>query len=341
MSGYHDRFRQSIDFDPDRLAARLGGGDVSIQRISGGQSNPTYFVDHGGRRMVLRKPPAGNTLPSAHAVDREHRIMAAVGAAGFPVPEMILLEEDPEPIGTPFYLMERLDGRVFHDSALPDLSIAERTVAFRDTARTLAQLHSLDWHAEGLEGFGRPGGYFDRQIARWTRQWGLSKTRDDENIEMLCTWLADNVPADDRTTIVHGDYRIGNIMFAPDAPRIIGVLDWELSTLGHPLADVAHIGTFWDFDPHELGGIAGLDHAALGLPSRDAFIGEYLQAGGCDTPITPFHRAFALFRYAVIFEGIAARYKSGNAAGDNAMSVGALSAACAAKAINALSSDST
>jgi len=340
MSTYQDKFGQAIDFNPERLSARLGGGTVEIQRISGGQSNPTYFIEHGGRRMVLRKQPAGNTLPSAHAVDREHRVMAAVGSTGFPVPEMILLEEDPGPIGTSFYLMERLDGRVFPDSALPEMSAEDRGAAYRDMARTLARLHALDWEEIGLTGFGRPGGYFARQVARWTKQWHLSKTRDDDNIDQLCTWLADNVPADDRTTIVHGDYRIGNLMFAPDAPRIVGVLDWELSTLGHPLADLAHLGTFWDFEPDQLGGIAGLDLAALGLPTRDAFTEEYVAAGGCDAPLSTFHRAFALFRFAIIFEGIAARHQSGNAAGEDAEAVGGLAASCAAKAIDALSRDS-
>lgn len=339
MSRYRDMAGQMIDFDPARLAARMGGGVIRVCRIAGGQSNPTYFVDHGGRRMVLRKPPSGHTLPSAHAVDREYRIMAALGPTGFPVPAMILLEEDPEPIGTPFYLMERLGGRVFHDSALPELPPDDRREAWRAAARTLARLHATDWKAIGLQGFGRPGGYFARQITRWTKQWRLSQTRDDQNIERLCTWLAANIPADERTTIVHGDFRIGNIMFAPDSPSIVGVLDWELSTLGHPLADLAHLATFWDFGPAELGGIAGLDHAAMGLPTRDAFIDDYLAAGGCEAPVTPFHRAFALFRYAVIFEGIAARHRSGLAAGEDAARVGALSATCATRAIDILSRD--
>lgn len=339
MSALRDINGLAIDFDPERLATRLGGGPIEVERISGGQSNPTYFVDHAGRRMVLRKPPAGATLPSAHAVDREYRVMAAIGAVGFPVPEMILLEEDPDPIGTPFYLMERLDGRVFHDSALPDLSVAERGEAYLTIARAMARLHALDWKTLGLEGFGRPGGYFERQVRRWTKQWRLSRTREDENVETLCVWLAENAPVDDRTTIVHGDFRIGNIMFAADAPRIVGVLDWELSTLGHPLADLAHFCTVYALTPDELGCVGGLDLAALGLPSRDAFLDAYRRAGGCDAPLAPFHEAFALFRFAVIFEGIAARHRSGIAAGEDAKAVGALSAVCAQKAIDALSRD--
>jgi aminoglycoside phosphotransferase (APT) family kinase protein len=339
MSRYRDKVGHTIDFDPQRLAARLGGGEIAVCRIAGGQSNPTYFVEHRGRRMVLRKPPSGDTLPSAHAVDREYRIMAALRPTGFPVPEMILLEQDPEPIGTPFYLMERLEGRVFHDSALPGLSAADRRAMWRTTARTLARLHTTDWQAIGLGDFGRTGGYFARQVARWTRQWQLSQTREDANIEALSAWLAANIPPDEHTSIVHGDFRIGNIMFAPDTAEIAGVLDWELSTLGHPLADVAHLGTFWDFAPDELGGIAGLDHAAMGLPEREAFFDDYQAAGGFEAPVTAFHRAFALFRFAVIFEGIAARHRSGIAASPDAMRVGRLSAACAARAIDILSRD--
>jgi aminoglycoside phosphotransferase (APT) family kinase protein len=255
------------------------------------------------------------------------------------VPAMILLERDPGPIGTPFYLMERLEGRVFHDSALPGLAPADRRAVWRTTARTLARLHAADWRSIGLGDFGRAGGYFSRQVARWTKQWHLSRTREDHNIEALSAWLAGNIPPDERTTIVHGDFRIGNIMFAPDTPEIAGVLDWELSTLGHPLADLAHLGTFWDFAPDELGGIAGLDHRALGLPERQAFFDDYQAAGGCEAPVTAFHRAFALFRFAVIFEGIAARHRSGIAASPDAMRVGGLSAACAARAIDLLSRD--
>ncbi len=325
-----------IDFDPGKLAERLGGGDIEVRRIPGGQSNPTYFVDHGGRQLVLRKPPSGNTLPSAHAVDREYRIMAALAETDVPVPRMVLMENDPEPIGTSFYLMERLAGRVMHDSSLPELQPADRAPLFDEAATVLAHLHAVDWRAVGLDGFGRPGGYFSRQVSRWTKQWQLSKTREDSNIDALCSWLSDNIPPDEQTSIVHGDFRLGNMMIALGEPRIVGLLDWELSTLGHPLADLAHFCTCWDFEPDQLGGIQGLDLPSRGLPSRERFVDAYVEAGGCNQPLLPFHRAFALFRFAVIFEGIAARHKSGNAAAEDAEAVGGLSAISAQKAVDAL-----
>ncbi|SDX28159.1 Predicted kinase, aminoglycoside phosphotransferase (APT) family [Albimonas donghaensis] len=331
-SGPEGLIEGPVDFDPARLSAYLGGGEVRIRRISGGQSNPTYFVDHGGRALVLRKKPNGDLLPSAHQVDREYRVMAALDGSGVPAPRMIALVEDPEVIGAAFYLMERLDGRVEHDSALPGWSAAERAEGYADLARVLARLHGVDWAAAGLEGFGRPENYFARQIARWTRNWNTARTREDANIEALSTWLAANVPADDAPTIVHGDYRIGNVIWAKDAPRVLGVLDWELSTLGQPLADLAHAACFWEFEPGQLGGVQGLDLDRLGIPDLAGFARTYAAAGGSDTALSPFHRAFALFRFAVIFEGIAARHQAGSAAGEDAAAVGALSAPAAAKA---------
>lgn len=341
MSGFRDPAGRPIDFDPARLARRLGVDAVSVTRIAGGQSNPTYFVEAGGRRYVLRKKPAGVTLPSAHAIEREYRVLAALADTDVPVPRVTLLEEDPETIGAAFYLMERLDGRVFSDCALPELAREDRALAFRALAQGLARLHRVDWRAIGLDGFGRPENYFARQVARWSKQWGLSRTREDANIDMLASWLAENLPEDVPPTIVHGDYRVGNVMFAPDAPRLVGVLDWELSTIGQPLADLAHVACGWRFAPDQLGGVAGLDLAARGLPDFEAFHDEYRRASGCDAPIGPFHHAFALFRYAVIFEGIAARHRDGSAAGDNAAAVGALSAVCAEQAVALLSTDKT
>lgn len=335
MSGRRDRNGRPIDFDPERLAARLGGGPVEVVRVAGGQSNPTYLVAHGGRDMVLRKPPSGNTLPSAHAVDREYRVMSALADTGVPVPRTILLETDPDVIGTPFYLMERLEGRVLHDSALPGLSPADRRAVWRETAATLARLHRVDWRAAGLEGFGREGGYLARQVRRWTRQWELSRTREDETVDRLAALLARAVPDDGQTSVVHGDFRIGNLMLAPSAPRVVGVLDWELSTLGDPLADLAHLLTAFDLAPDQLGGVKGLDPLP-GLPGREETIADYAAAGGDPSGLSAFHRAFALFRLCVIFEGIAARAKAGLAAGEDAGRVGALAAACAEMAAEAI-----
>lgn len=330
---------QNIDFEPLRLARRLGSDEIQIERISGGQSNPTYFVSCDGETMVLRKPPLGSKLPSAHAIDREYRVMEALSGTDIPVPRMIMMEDDPGHIGTPFFLMERLNGRVYHDNALHELSTLERSAVYGDAARLLARIHAVDWKSVGLEGFGREESYFRRQVDRWSGQWRLSQTREDKEIEALCIWLSNNVPPEERTTIVHGDYRLGNLLLSPVQPCVVGVLDWELSTLGHPLADLSHFCTCWDLEPDQLGGLNGLSLKILGLPSREDFIHQYMSAGGIKSPLLPFHRAFALFRLAVIFEGIAARHRAGSAAADNASAVGKLSAICALKASEILSKD--
>lgn len=334
------------EFDPAALEAILRArlpapltGSMRIEKISGGQSNPTFFVTFDNRRLVLRKQPQGHTLPTAHAVDREFRIMSALGGRNVPVPRMILLEEDASVLGTKFYVMDRLDGRVMHQSGLPDMRAEDRSAAYSDLARVLASLHTVDWKDAGLDGFGRPEGYFERQIARWTKQWQLSKTREIPEIDQLADWLAKNQPHDERTTIVHGDYRVGNVMFHPKEPRIVGVLDWELSTLGHPFADLAHCVSMWFVKPDEYGGVLGLDLKAQGLPSREAFEEDYLRAAGLTSGLAPFHIVFGLFRFAVIFEGIAARAKSGSAASDNAATVGLLSSVLARRAAEFLSGD--
>lgn len=316
------------------LKARIPGlaGAPHLQPISGGQSNPTFFVTYGDRSLVLRKQPPGELLPSAHAVDREYRIMRALAQTPVPVPPALVLCEDKSVIGTLFYVMEKVEGRVFHDCTLPGVPPQERRAMYADMARTLAALHNVDYAAAGLSDFGRPGNYFARQIARWTRQWDLSKTREDANIARLVAWLPAHVPADDTTAIAHGDYRIGNLMFHPDRPEVVAVLDWELSTLGHPLADLAHCAMAWVSRPDEYGGIEGLDLDALGIPSRDAFVAEYQAAATHGCALTDFHMAFALFRWAVIFEGIAARARAGNAAAEGAADTGRLAVAFAKRA---------
>ncbi|MBS9721310.1 phosphotransferase family protein [Tianweitania sp. BSSL-BM11] len=325
----------------DYLKTRLPDlrGEPRLQQISGGQSNPTFFLSFPDRELVLRKQPAGELLPSAHAVDREYRIMAALADHGVPVPRMVLYEDDPALLGTKFYVMERLDGRVFHDSQLPELAKDERASAYRDLATVLARLHSVDVAAAGLSDFGKHGSYFARQIARWTKQWHLSQTREIPDIDALAAWLPQNIPADDRTTIVHGDYRVGNVMLHPTAPQIVGVLDWELATLGHPFADLAHTETLWFITPQEYGGVMGVDFADQGLPTREAFEEIYLGAVGLSEGLKPFHLAFALFRFAVIFEGIAARARDGSAASANAAEVGKLSSVLAGRAVGILSGD--
>ncbi|MFG1297813.1 phosphotransferase family protein [Xanthobacter variabilis] len=328
----------SFGFDVAALDAYLKAtipglaGTPRLTPIAGGQSNPTFFVDYDNRALVLRKQPPGELLPSAHAIDREYRIIRALAQTDVPVPPALLYCEDRAVIGTPFYVMEKVDGRVFHDCTLPGVEPEERRAMYRAMAKTLAAFHNVDVAAVGLSDFGKPGNYFSRQIGRWTRQWVLSRTRDDENIEHLTTWLPAHIPADDTTTLVHGDYRIGNLMFHPTEPRVVAVLDWELSTLGHPLADLAHCAMAWVSQPDEYGGIAGLDLKALGIPELSDFVADYAALARHGQELTDFHKAFALFRWAVIFEGIAARAKAGNANSANAADTGRLAAAFARRA---------
>jgi aminoglycoside phosphotransferase (APT) family kinase protein len=333
------------DFDAAVLEAFLGrefGGGKSarltLERVAGGQSNPTFFVTLGSRRMVMRKKPPGQLLPSAHAVDREHRVLSALGPIGFPVPQTLLYCDDSTIVGTPFYLMERLEGRVFHDASLPDVPAVERTAMYFEAADTLARLHDVSPSAVGLADFGRPQGYFERQIRRWTRQYELARWRDLKDIETLADWLPRHLPADEETRISHGDFRIGNLMFHPREPRIIAVLDWELATLGQPLADVAYSALGWLNSPEEYGGLRGLNLVKLGVPARETYAERYFASRKTPAtqPLLPFHTAFSFFRMAIIFEGIAARARAGIAAADNASEVGELSAVFARRGVECL-----
>lgn len=307
-------------------------GRLSIERIPGGQSNPTFFLTLGDRRLVLRKQPP-NALPSAHAVDREFRIMAALADSGLPVPEMLFFCDDPSVIGTPFYLMERVEGRVFGDPALPGVAPDERLAIYMAMADTLARLHGIDWAALGLADFGRHGDYFERQVARWSRQWELSKRAGSPDIDFLLDWLPRHIPSDARTTIVHGDFRIGNLMFHPHRPEVVAILDWELSTLGHPAADVAYSALGWHLHADDIMGFADRDFGALGIPPEAAYLERYAAAADAEFAVEPFHFAFSLFRLAVISEGIAARARLGTAAADNALEMGRLTARFARLAV--------
>ena len=328
-----------MDFEPNRLAQFIKGklpelkGEMQLERIGGGQSNPTFFVSFDNRQLVLRKQPASTLLPSAHAVDREFRVMQALAQTTVPVPKMVLFHAERDVVGTPFYLMERLPGRVFSECALPGMEPQERRAIYMGMAEAMAALHKVDWAAIGLSDYGRHGSYFSRQLARWTRQWEMSKTREDHHIELLIRWLGDNLPDEAETRISHGDFRLGNLMYHPTEPRVVGILDWELSTLGHPLADVAFNCMAWRTLPQEYGGIKGLDLEALGIPTEDVYLKHYLQCSGRKDSVTAFHFAFALFRMAVIFEGIASRAVSGNAASSDAAKVGGLSSAFALRAV--------
>ncbi len=329
------------EFDLDTLDAflrsRIPGlaGTPDLARISGGQSNPTFFLTYANRRMVLRKKPPGETLPSAHAVDREARVLQALATSAVPVPPVLLFHPDPDVVGTPFYVMERVEGRVYQTADLPGAPREQRHAMVMSFAETLARLHEVDWQAAGLADYGRPGNYFARQVGRWTKQWEAQRFRDIPDLTRLAQWVGANIPEDDGvTSLVHGDYRLGNVLFHPTEPRVVAVLDWELSTLGHPLSDLAYAAMTWRSAPEEYGGLLGLDLAALGMPGEDAFLARYYAARTTPAPpLTRFHMAFSQFRFAVILEGIAARARSGTAASADALAVGELSKAYAKRGV--------
>lgn len=329
----------TADFNPGDLQGFLDAtygptGHFDVQRISGGQSNPTYFVTHGTARMVLRKKPAGPILPGAHAIDREYRVLQALHPTGVPVPRPILYHDDPGLLGTPFYLMERIEGRIFTDCALPALPRNERSAIWMGLADALAALHNIDAATVGLGDFGRPGNYFERQIARWTRQWQASTSDLIPDLDRLAAWLVANLPPDDgAVSLAHGDFRLGNMIFHPTEPRVVAILDWELSTLGHPLADLGFCVMPWHSAPDEYGGLLGLDLGLLGLPTEDQVVARYGTTRPDTAPLLPFHKVFALFRFAVIFVGIADRVSIGTAAAADAAKVGHLAARFAARAV--------
>lgn len=327
----------NIDFDPVALAAilreRFGDGELALERIGGGQSNPTYFVDHGGRRMVLRKKPAGPILRGAHAVDREYRVLEALARTDVPVPRPLFFHADEAALGTPFYVMERLEGRVFHDCSLPGLPREERRGIYLGMAEAMARLHAVRPDAIGLGDYGRPGNYFERQIGRWTKQLHESPSDRIPALEAVADWLPRHVPPDDgRVSIAHGDFRLGNLLFHPEKPQVIGILDWELSTLGHPLADLGFCSMTWHTSPDEYGGILGRDLDALGIPGQCGFLDHYFAHAVPTPPLERFHLVFSLFRFAVIFVGIADRVRAGNAAAADAASVAPLAGRLAERA---------
>jgi aminoglycoside phosphotransferase (APT) family kinase protein len=327
----NDSIHPAPDFEPARLKqfldARFGNGEIELERIAGGQSNPTYYLDHHGRRMVLRKQPPGPILKGAHAVDREFRVLSALAGTGVPVPRPVIFHAEPDIVGTPFYLMERLEGRVFHNAVLPDIGPEERRAIYLAMAGALARLHAVHPDDAGLGDFGRPGNYFERQIARWSKQWEESKTKDIPAIDHLAEWLTRNLPPDDgQVAIAHGDFRLGNLLFHPTEPRVLGILDWELSTLGHPLADVGFCSMAWHTTPEEYGGIRGLDLTGLGIPSQAEFVARYCAEAPPTAPLQPFHIVFSLFRFAVIFVGIADRVRAGTAVAENAAQLAPLAA---------------
>lgn len=301
-------------------------GELRLQPLAGGQSNPTYRVDAGEHRWVLRRKPPGVLLASAHAVDREYRVMAALAGTDVPVPRVHALCEDPAVIGSTFVVMDLVEGRVFVDPSLPGLSAEERSAIYAAMARTLAAIHRVDVAAVGLSGHGKPQNYLSRQIERWTRQYRASETERLEAMERLIDWLPARLPPgldDEPGTLVHGDYRLDNLIFHPTEPRVLAVIDWELSTLGHPLADLAYHLMAWRVTPDEFRGLKGHDLAALGIPDEAAHLATYRAAGGRDSgPHWGYVMAFNMFRMAAILQGILARSLQGNAAAADARATG-------------------
>lgn len=333
----------ALDFDPDPLVvflrAELNAPDAPIifDRISGGQSNPTYKICVGNREMVLRKQPPSIVTKGAHAIDREYRVQRALESTNVPVAKPVLYHDDPALIGTPFYLMEYLDGRVFSDAQIPGVSPPERRALYLSVAETLARLHAVRPDDVGLGDFGRPGGYFERQVRRWSGQLDASGLNGIDELFTLRDKIKARIPEDDGAiSIAHGDFRIGNMMFHPTEPRVIAVLDWELSTIGHPLADLGFCCMPWHTSSDEYGGVHGLDFHALGIPSEKDFIAAYRQHLPEVGPLKPFHKAFALFRFAVIFVGIAERAQAGVAADENAANLAPLARRFALRALNIL-----
>jgi aminoglycoside phosphotransferase (APT) family kinase protein len=303
------------------LADNVAGfaGPFSVEKFAGGQSNPTYRIDTKSISYVLRRKPFGPILPSAHAVEREHQLIAALHPTGFPVARPYGLCEDVEVIGAPFYIMEMVEGRTFWDGSLPDMAPGERAAVYEAIIDTLAALHSVDYAAAGLGEYGKPGNYFERQVARWSKQYRMSQTDDMPEVEKLIEWLPRTVPAQTRTSIVHGDFRIDNMIFDAAQPRVLAVLDWELSTLGDPLADFSYFLMSWVTEPEGRSGVKGLTGPATGIPTIEAVVERYCAATGRDgVPDLNWYFAYNLFRLTGIVQGIKKRILDGNASSDQA-----------------------
>jgi aminoglycoside phosphotransferase (APT) family kinase protein len=288
----------------------------AVEKFGDGQSNPTYRLTSGAKSYVMRAKPPGKLLKSAHAVDREYRVMRALEGTGVPVPRMYHLSGEQTPLGTQFLVMEFKTGRIFWDPALPGLTNDQRAQVYDQMNLVLSRLHSVDPNAVGLGDYGKPGSYYERQLARWSQQYKASETKPLPDADWLIAWLGDNMVADDgASSIVHGDYRIDNMMFAPDRLEVIALLDWELSTLGHPLADLAYQCMHWRL-PHEghFRGLGGVDRRAIGLPTEEDYVDRYCERRGIGRPANwNFYVVFSFFRLLAILQGVLKRALDGNA----------------------------
>ncbi|MEA3121256.1 MAG: hypothetical protein QOH33_802 [Paraburkholderia sp.] len=327
---------QDQRFDIDELCAWLRkhvdgfSGPLAVEQFAGGQSNPTFKLVTPMRSYVMRaKPgPVAKLLPSAHAIEREYRVMHALIGSDVPVARMLALCEDEAVIGRAFYIMEHVDGRILWDPTLPAMTRDERAAIYDETNRVIAALHAVDVHSVGLADYGKPGNYLARQIARWSKQYEASQTEPIDAMNRLIEWLPEHVPQEARDSqasiaIVHGDYRLDNLIFHPSEPRVLAVLDWELSTLGDPIVDFAYHVMAWHVDPWQFRGIAGLDWATLGIPDEAHYIAQYCERTGSSIPADwNFYLAFNMFRIAAILQGILKRVTVGTAASAQAMDAG-------------------
>jgi aminoglycoside phosphotransferase (APT) family kinase protein len=300
-------------------------GPVEVQQFAGGQSNPTFLVKSADHRYVLRRKPPGKLLPSAHAVDREYRVITALAGTEVPVAKTFALCEDAAVIGSAFYVMDYVEGRLFWDAALPEVPAPARRAIYEEMTRVIAALHAVNYAAVGLADYGKPGHYIERQVARWTQQYRASATESIDAMERLIEWLPKHIPDDEQTSIVHGDFRLDNAIFHPREPKILAVLDWELSTLGHPLVDLAYLCMRYHLSADQFRGLGGVDPAALQIPSEAECVADYCRRRRL-APVAPrdwtYYLAFNMFRLTGILQGVLARAIQGNASSVTALEAG-------------------
>jgi aminoglycoside phosphotransferase (APT) family kinase protein len=332
---------EHLAFDVDGLKKGAGGtvpglsGEIEVRKFKGGQSNPTYLITTPEARYVLRRKPPGKLLGSAHQVGREARVMSALEPTPVPVPKILFHTEDPEMIGSEFFIMEHLDGRIFWNPQLPELEKDERRTLYFNMVDTLADLHGVDYERVGLSDFGPQGEYIARQVGRWSKQYKASETQAIADMDWLIDWLPEHIPAGDRTCLIHGDFRLDNCIMAKDGPTPIGLIDWELSTLGHPLADLTYFLLGWKMPLSPGGGpsLVGQDLEALGIPDEKELIDRYRERTGADVPDNlSYYFAYNLFRLAGIVQGVAKRAQDGNASSEKAASYGQMVAPLAGMA---------
>lgn len=335
IEGLTTPVRENHRFDERALERHLNDrmagfrGPLAVSQFLSGQSNPTFLLEAGGARYVMRKKPPGPLLQSAHQVEREYRIIKALENTDVPVPRAHLLCEDPAVIGTAFFVMDFVPGRIIMEPVLPGLKPAERSAVYDSMIDTMARMHKVDYRSVGLEGFGRPDGYISRQVARWTKQYKAAEMEPIPAMDHLMDWLANHIPEKDETGIAHGDFRLGNLILHPTEPRVVAVLDWELSTLGHPIADLAWNCMGYHYPPEhaDAGSFAGKNLKELGIPPEDEYLAAYCRrTGRARIEDWNFFIAFAFFRGASIAQGIAMRAKQGNASAPDAADRGARAA---------------